>query len=353
MKRAIKRRPDISRVVRPLELRRTFIDMSIPSNGHVNYDTFEHCVLAASGGIKYQKQHDDVTEVLLDLPSSNDGNSIGIGSSSDENHVLSEEDRSLGSSEEDSLHWGSTLNDGVSINFSEIAKSRASKRRFRHKQPKQANDGYVDPCMAHMDGYSSNEERGNEDDHFSYNGSATGRSRWSMQSHKDADELYEHNHPDLVLIGGSSEDGGTDDSSVEGFGKEGDMHQGMDGHDDWDRGVFRLEVGGNPRYKTEERKNNGGVEGRPEEDEVELVHSDDEPTSTPRLEFVEKERMRDANILQDTTPVDIDLDALSSSEENEEIDMDEHLLPMKSQAVVRKAVLPEENFHSRNIRKQL
>ena len=61
-------------------IRETFIAVSIPSNGHVTYDQFERCVLAASGGI--QPEPDIILDNLSSSSSSDDGQNTKAGRSS-------------------------------------------------------------------------------------------------------------------------------------------------------------------------------------------------------------------------------------------------------------------------------
>ena len=241
LKRMMEKRPDIVRFIRPVELRKTLKAMEVPSRGQVKYDQFETGVLLASGGVPPEP------EILVDLDaasiqSGDSGGSLTSSSGSSDSDSLNgsaspEEDG--GNYSDDSLDnyiWGKDVDDSISINFTAIARSRARSRRSSksHAKRRATVNEWAGQRNAHMQLESSEEDSnaGDDESEFSFEGSATGRSRWSMQSHRDDDELYEHNHPDLMVIGSSSEDEGG--SSIEGFEKHGDIEnaQPHDSEDD-------------------------------------------------------------------------------------------------------------------------
>ena len=232
------KRPDIARYIRPAQLRETFIAMSIPSNGHVTYDQFERCVLAASGGI--QPEPDIILDNLSSSSSSDDGQNTNAGrsssSASDDERSYSDSGRASNTSEisETTNTLQQDLSEGFTVNFSAIALTdynvgasqevfahhhrRKHGRRHNHKHHHHHHKSVDNRSNFALEGFDMDDE-GNLSV-FSYQSSNAGKSRWSMQSHTNSEELYEHNAPDLVMIGSSSSD-----HSIESDGYD------LDGHD--------------------------------------------------------------------------------------------------------------------------
>ena len=122
IRKAFKSRPDILRYVRPAKLRNVLEYMSIPLTGTLSYDNFEKCVLAARGGVNPDP------EIFLDNVSSLP-ESVGTNDQDEEldfssqNSSVSDDETSASDYENNTTAsiWKNRTNDGISINYSEIA----------------------------------------------------------------------------------------------------------------------------------------------------------------------------------------------------------------------------------------
>lgn len=205
------KRPDIARLVTLATMRKTFLSMSIPANGSVTYEQFERCVLAANcgGAFEPESAFDDITLASSSIHGSSKEQSIGTNSSS------SDTKKELSDGETETNYTadtdGDALTEGFTIPFSAIALTdyhngtshksfNLQRKNYMHRRKQEiidnkSNFALHDIAMDIEDSMSV----------FSYQSSKAGKSRWSMQSHTNSDELYEYNAPDLVLIGSSSE----------------------------------------------------------------------------------------------------------------------------------------------------
>lgn len=219
LRKAFFNRSDIARYVTPAQMRETFLSMSIPSNGCVTYEQFERCVLAANGGVAFESDavFDDLTSASNSVHGSTKERHFGTNSSTTSSSGTKNQlsDSSFSDEESETSHTANTqkdeLSEGFTIPFSAIAltgyhegtshKSITQKRKhYGHHKKQEIIDNKSNFAL---DGFDMDTE--DSMSVFSYQSSKAGKSRWSMQSHTNSDELYAHNAPDLLLIGSSSE----------------------------------------------------------------------------------------------------------------------------------------------------
>ena len=215
LRKAFKSRPDILRFVRPAQLRKVFRYMSIPLTGHLSYNNFEKCVLAARGGVNPDP------EVFLDNVSSppesiRSGDHDGDLDLSSHNSSMSDNESTISDYEGTKTvsAWQHKGTDGISINYSEIAltdfrinRSVGKRDVLRHTSKNYAShQKNMDDNRSNfaLDGFDM--EESDEVSMFSYQTSEAGKSRWSLQSHTNSEELYAFNAPNVLVIGSSSEE---------------------------------------------------------------------------------------------------------------------------------------------------
>ena len=219
IRKAFKSRPDILRYVRPAKLRNVLEYMSIPLTGTLSYDNFEKCVLAARGGVNPDP------EIFLDNVSSLP-ESVGTNDQDEEldfssqNSSVSDDETSASDYEDNTTAsiWKNRTNDGISINYSEIAltdfrTNRSVGKRDLHRHTSKTyasppNDKGDNRSNFALDDFDMDEP--DEVSVFSFESSGAGKSRWSLQSHTNSEELYAFNAPNVLVIGSSSEEDSTE-----------------------------------------------------------------------------------------------------------------------------------------------
>ena len=114
--------------------------------------------------------------------------------------------------------WKNRTNDGISINYSEIAltdfrTNRSVGKRDLHRHTSKTyasppNDKGDNRSNFALDDFDMDEA--DEVSVFSFESSGAGKSRWSLQSHTNSEELYAFNAPNVLVIGSSSEEDSTE-----------------------------------------------------------------------------------------------------------------------------------------------